>query len=119
MPATAQGSRCFERGARRMRPRCSGVPSNTTPTTRSLLGLASALREAGDAAGAQAALARAAAATDALRRGGRGSEATLAEAFGHAVAGRVDDGVAALHRLLDEADLPFTGWTIPIEPLVV
>jgi DNA-binding winged helix-turn-helix (wHTH) protein/tetratricopeptide (TPR) repeat protein len=85
---------------------------------RSLLGLASSLREARDAAGAEAALARAAAATDALRLGGRGSEATLSEAFGHAVAGRGDDAVAALHRLLDEADLPFTGWTIPIEPLI-
>jgi hypothetical protein len=53
-----------------------------------------------------------------LRLGGRGSEATLSEAFAHAVAERGDEAVAALHRLLDEADLPFTGWTIPIEPLL-
>jgi DNA-binding winged helix-turn-helix (wHTH) protein/tetratricopeptide (TPR) repeat protein len=85
---------------------------------RSLLGLASALRAAGDVAASDAALARAAAAIDALRLGGRGSEATLSEAFAHAVAGRAGDAVAMLHRLLDEADLPFTGWTIPIEPLL-
>jgi adenylate cyclase len=85
---------------------------------RTLLGLASALREAGDAAGSQAALSRAAAAIDALGRGGRGSEATLAEAFAHRVAGRDSDAIAALNRLIDEADLPFAGWTIPIEPLL-
>jgi DNA-binding winged helix-turn-helix (wHTH) protein/tetratricopeptide (TPR) repeat protein len=85
---------------------------------RSLLGLASAVRESSDAVGSTAALARAAAAIDALRLGGRGSEATLSEAFAHAGAGRADEAVAALHRLLDEADLPFTGWTIPIEPLL-
>jgi tetratricopeptide (TPR) repeat protein len=85
---------------------------------RSLLGLASALRGAGDVAGSETTLARAAAAVEALRLGGRGSEATLSEAFAHAVAERSDEAVAALHRLLDEADLPFTGWTIPIEPLL-
>jgi adenylate cyclase len=85
---------------------------------RSLLGLAVALRDGGDAAGSTAALARAASAIDALRLGGRGSEATLSEAFAHAVADRPDAAIASLERLLDEADLPFTGWTIPIEPLL-
>ncbi|NUR54662.1 MAG: hypothetical protein HOQ29_09455, partial [Acidobacteria bacterium] len=84
----------------------------------SLLGLAASLDRGGERTEARTAIARAAAATDALRRGGRRSEATLAEAFAHAVGGRPDAAIAALHRLLDEADLPFTGWTAPIEPLL-
>ena len=85
---------------------------------RSLLGLAASLDRGGERTEARTAIARAADATDALRRGGRRSEATLAEAFAHAVGGRPDAAIAALHRLLDEADLPFTGWTAPIEPLL-
>ena len=50
---------------------------------RSLVGLGAALAAHGDRAAAADAFARAAAAIDALRRGGRGSEATLAEAFLH------------------------------------
>ena len=85
---------------------------------RSLVGLASSLKKSGDDAGSEAALSRAASAIDALRRGGRGSEARLAEAFALAVREREDEAVATLNRLLDEAELPFTGWTIPIEPLL-
>jgi len=85
---------------------------------RSLLGLAAALRRQGDDAAADAAIARATAATEALRRGGRRSEATLAEAFAKSVEGEKDAAVVALHRLVDEGDLPFTGWTVPIEPLL-
>ena len=85
---------------------------------RSLVGLAAALERSGDKAGAESALSRAGTAIDALRRGGRGSEARLAESFALAVRQRDDEAVASLHRLLDEAELPFTGWTIPIEPLL-
>ena len=55
---------------------------------------------------------------DALRRGGRGGEATLVEAFQHAVRGRPADAATALERMLDKAELSFAGWTIPVEPLL-
>jgi Tfp pilus assembly protein PilF len=84
---------------------------------RSLVGLGAALAAQGDRAGADEAFGRATTAIEALRRGGRGSEATLAEAFQHSVSGRADLAIEALRALLDRADLPFTGWTIPIEPL--
>jgi tetratricopeptide (TPR) repeat protein len=85
---------------------------------RSLVGLAAALKEQGDQEGADQALTRAAGAIAALRKGGRGGEARLAESFALAVQDREEEAVAAVHRVLDEADLPFTGWTIPIEPLL-
>jgi DNA-binding winged helix-turn-helix (wHTH) protein/tetratricopeptide (TPR) repeat protein len=85
---------------------------------RSLVGLGAALTASGDAAGAEAAFARAETCIAALRRGGRGSEATLAEALHHAARAEEDAALHALHELLDRADLPFTGWTIPIEPLL-
>jgi tetratricopeptide (TPR) repeat protein len=84
---------------------------------RSLVGLGAALAASGDARKADAAFKHAANAIDALRRGGRGSEATLAEAFMHAVCGRHDEAIGALKRLVDRPEQPFTGWTIPIEPL--
>jgi DNA-binding winged helix-turn-helix (wHTH) protein/Tfp pilus assembly protein PilF len=85
---------------------------------RSLVGLGAALTASGDTAGADAAFARAASAVEALRRGGRGSEAMLAAALHHAVCGRQTDAVQWLETLLDRAELPFSGWTIPIEPLL-
>ena len=85
---------------------------------RSLVGLGGALRADGEAAAADAAFARASSAIEALRRGGRGGEAAMAEALQHAVRGRQEDAIAALHRLLDKAELSFSGWTIPVEPLL-
>ena len=85
---------------------------------RSLVGLGAALTAGGDQVGAAETFSRATAAIDALRRGSRGSEATLAEALHHAVRGREEESIQALTLLLDRADLPFTGWTIPIEPLL-
>jgi adenylate cyclase len=84
---------------------------------RSLVGLGAALTARGDARAADAAFNHARRAIDALRQGGRASEATLAEAFLHAVLGRPDEAIALLKRLVDRPELPFTGWTIPIEPL--
>jgi DNA-binding winged helix-turn-helix (wHTH) protein/tetratricopeptide (TPR) repeat protein len=84
---------------------------------RSLVGLGAALTASGDPRAAEAAFSHATRAIDALRQGGRGSEATLAEAFMHAVRGHGDDAVGLLKRLVDRPELPFTGWTIPIEPL--
>jgi DNA-binding winged helix-turn-helix (wHTH) protein/tetratricopeptide (TPR) repeat protein len=84
---------------------------------RSLVGLGAAHALHGDQRAADAAFKRAASAIDALRRGGRNSEATLAEAFHHAVCRRPDEAVEALTRLVDGPELPFTGWTVPIEPL--
>jgi DNA-binding winged helix-turn-helix (wHTH) protein/tetratricopeptide (TPR) repeat protein len=85
---------------------------------RTLVGLGAALAAAGDAPGAASAFARTATAIDALRRGGRSSEATLAEAMCHAVQERIEPAIEALGALLDRPDLPFSGWTIPIEPLL-
>jgi DNA-binding winged helix-turn-helix (wHTH) protein/tetratricopeptide (TPR) repeat protein len=85
---------------------------------RSLVGLGAALAASGDKRAADAAFAHATAAISALRQGGRGSEATLAEAFMLAVRGRSDEAVGLVKRLVDRPELPFTGWTIPIEPLL-
>ena len=84
---------------------------------RSLVGLGAALERGGDRAGAEAAFARAQAAIDALRKGGRNTEATLSAALHHAARDRRDDAIDCLYALLDRAELPFSGWTIPIEPL--
>jgi DNA-binding winged helix-turn-helix (wHTH) protein/tetratricopeptide (TPR) repeat protein len=85
---------------------------------RSLVGLGVALTADGEKAAAEREFTRATSAMNALRRGGRGAESTLAEAFHHAARGRPADAAAALNRLLDTAEWPFAGWTIPIEPLL-
>jgi DNA-binding winged helix-turn-helix (wHTH) protein/tetratricopeptide (TPR) repeat protein len=85
---------------------------------RSLVGLGTALAADGEIVAADSAFARATVAIEALRRGGRSGEATMAEAFHHAVRGKPDDAVAALHRMLEKADLSLAGWTIPVEPLL-
>lgn len=84
---------------------------------RSLVGLGAALAARGDRSEAAAAFKHATTAIDALRRGGRGGEATLAEAFQQSVNGRPVEAIESLRSLLDGADLRYTGWTIPIEPL--
>jgi DNA-binding winged helix-turn-helix (wHTH) protein/Tfp pilus assembly protein PilF len=84
---------------------------------RSLVGLGAALNAEGDTRGAEAAFGRARAAIEALRKGGRGGEAGVAEALHDAVRGRPDAAVACLHNLLERAESSFTGWTIPVEPL--
>lgn len=84
---------------------------------RSLVGLGAALATGGDPAASGRAFAQASAAIQGLRRGGRTSEALIAEAFQHTVSGRPEQAVASLRELLAQAELPFTGWTIPIEPL--
>ncbi len=86
---------------------------------RSLVGLGAALNAGGKTSEADAAFKHAANAIEALRRGGRGTEATLAEAFMHAVRSHPDDAVSLLKKLVERPELPFTGWTIPIEPLFV
>jgi DNA-binding winged helix-turn-helix (wHTH) protein/Flp pilus assembly protein TadD len=85
---------------------------------RSLAGLGAARIAAGDTPGGEDALARAAAAIDALRRGGRGSEAFMAEAMLCAVRGDASRALDALTALVERPDMPFSGWTIPIEPLL-
>ena len=84
---------------------------------RSLVGLGAALLMGNDRKGAESAFARAGAAIDGLRRGGRAPEACLAESFLHAVRGQNDKAIGLLKRLVERPELPFTGWTIPIEPL--
>ncbi|HEX6973848.1 MAG TPA: winged helix-turn-helix domain-containing protein [Vicinamibacterales bacterium] len=85
---------------------------------RSLVGLGAALTAHGNHANAADAFARATVAIEALRRGGRSSEATLAEAFLHGANGREAQAVSAVQSLLNAPGLPFTGWTVPIEPLL-
>ena len=85
---------------------------------RSLVGLGAAASTARKSDVAEAAFSRAASAIEGLRRGGRTAEAALSSAFLHAVQNRPEDAVAALATMLERADLPFTGWTIPVEPLL-
>ena len=85
---------------------------------RTLVGLGAALALAGDEPEAERTFACARGAIGALRRGGRASEATLAEAFLHAVTGRDAEAIDRLRSLVERPELPFTGWTIPIEPLL-
>lgn len=84
---------------------------------RSLVGLGAALGATGRRPAAAEAFARATAAIEGLRRGGRTSEATLAEAFLHSVNERPDAAIGALQALLERAEFSFSGWTIPVEPL--
>jgi len=85
---------------------------------RSLVALGAALLQDGDRAAASEVFSRADKAAESLRRGGRGGEAAMVEAVHHAVRDRRDDAVVALHRLLDKAESSFSGWTIPVEPLL-
>ena len=84
---------------------------------RSLVGLGAALAADGARTSAADAFAQATAAIAALKKGGRASEAVLAEAFLHTVNGRTQEAIRALHALLEHVGVPFIGWTIPIEPL--
>jgi DNA-binding winged helix-turn-helix (wHTH) protein/Tfp pilus assembly protein PilF len=84
---------------------------------RSLVGLGASLAADGQAPAAEAAFAKAVTAIDSLRKGGRTSEAALAEALHHAVRGRDDAAVTCLQTLLERAEMSFTGWTIPVEPI--
>jgi len=81
---------------------------------RSLVGLGAALAATGDRKAAESAFTHASHAIDALGRGGRAREATLAHAFLDVVQGRSDDAVRALKRLVERPEVPFGGWTIPI-----
>jgi DNA-binding winged helix-turn-helix (wHTH) protein/tetratricopeptide (TPR) repeat protein len=83
---------------------------------RSRLGVAAVLRAEHRGSEADAEFAAARRAIAELRRGGRSTEALMAEAFEHAIFDRRDQAVATLERLLAEADLSFAGWIIPIEP---
>jgi Flp pilus assembly protein TadD len=85
---------------------------------RSLVGLGAAQAAHGNRDAAESAFTRSTAAIDGLRRGGRNSEAALSEAMLHAVRGKVDDACQSLNLLLERPDVPFSGWTIPIEPLL-
>jgi serine/threonine-protein kinase len=85
---------------------------------RSLVGLGAALAAQGDAAAGESAFARARTAIDALRRGGRASEALLTEAHLHAVQGHFAAAIEALRGLVERTGLPFAGWTVPVEPLL-
>ena len=85
---------------------------------RSLVGMGAALLMSNDRKGADGAFSRATAAIEGLRRGGRAPEACLAEASLHAVQGKKAEAITLLKRLVDRPELPFAGWTLPIEPLL-
>jgi DNA-binding winged helix-turn-helix (wHTH) protein/Flp pilus assembly protein TadD len=85
---------------------------------RSLAGLGAALSAAGRKREAAAAGQQAATAIEALRRGGRTSAAAMTQAFLHTSAGEHADALKCLRALLDRAEAPFAGWTIPVEPLL-
>jgi DNA-binding winged helix-turn-helix (wHTH) protein len=85
---------------------------------RSLIGLGAALKAQGKRKASDAAFQRAQSAIEALRMGGRTSEANLATALLKASHGDVEASIESLRLLLERADVPFIGWTIPIEPLL-
>lgn len=85
---------------------------------RSLVGLGAALLMSNDSKGASGAFAHASTAIEGLRRGGRSAEASLAEAFLHAVKAQNREAISLVKRLVERPELPFTGWTIAIEPLL-
>ncbi|HSL22250.1 MAG TPA: winged helix-turn-helix domain-containing protein [Vicinamibacterales bacterium] len=85
---------------------------------RTCVGLSLALTGAGQEAAAAAAAARARSVVEALARGPRIQEATLLQAVLLAAAGHPDGALQALVRLVTGAPPGFTGWTIPIEPLL-
>jgi adenylate cyclase len=85
---------------------------------RSLVGLGAARAADGDTAAAKTAFTRAGKAIEGLRRGGRAGEAGLAQAFLHTVGRRPDEALASLQGLFDRPDLSFSGWTVPVEPLL-
>jgi DNA-binding winged helix-turn-helix (wHTH) protein/Flp pilus assembly protein TadD len=85
---------------------------------RSHVGLAVALADAGKAEEADLERTRARQAIADLARGGRVAYACLTEAFERVAAGAPEEALDALERLLKvEANL-FTGWTVPVEPLL-
>ncbi len=85
---------------------------------RSLVGLGAAFAAQRRKDAAADAFQHATAAVEALRRGGRASAAAMSHAFLHAAAGRSADAILCLRALLDRPELPFSGWTIPIEPML-
>ena len=105
-------------------PRCSGgravhqalelFPEHA----RSLVGLGAALDTAGDTAGAEDAFTRATTAIDALAPRRPRQRGLDGEAMCHAARGDASRALEALAALVDRPDMPFSGWTIPIEPLL-
>jgi DNA-binding winged helix-turn-helix (wHTH) protein len=85
---------------------------------RSLVGLSASLAASGKVKAAATAVSRAEAAIDALKKGGRTGEAALATAYLKATRGEPAGAVDCLLTLLERAEVSFTGWTIPIEPLL-
>lgn len=85
---------------------------------RSLVGLGAALTLSSDEAGARTAFDHAGRAIESLRRGGRTREATMAEAFMQVLQNRPGEAMTTLRRLVEKPELPFSGWTVPIEPLL-
>jgi DNA-binding winged helix-turn-helix (wHTH) protein/tetratricopeptide (TPR) repeat protein len=85
---------------------------------RSLVGLGAALHAGGTRKKSDAAFARASTAIESLRKGRRNTEATLAQALLHATTGRTSEANSCLKDLVEHGELPFSGWTLPIEPLL-
>jgi DNA-binding winged helix-turn-helix (wHTH) protein len=84
---------------------------------RALVGLAEAHRRAGHAQESTSTLERAQRAIDELFASDRTTDALMASAFSHTVAGRLAEAMATLDQLLANAPSGFAGWTTPIEPL--
>jgi adenylate cyclase len=85
---------------------------------RSHVGLGAALAGAGRTKESKAAFDAAEAAIESLRRGGRSSEAAMAEASLAAATAQPDRAIACLMALNDPAGQPFAGWTMPVDPLL-
>lgn len=85
---------------------------------RSLVGLGAAYQAAGNRKKSDEAFKRSAAAVQSLRQGRRNTEATLAQALLHAATGHTPEANGCLKELLERGELPFSGWTLPIEPIL-
>jgi DNA-binding winged helix-turn-helix (wHTH) protein/tetratricopeptide (TPR) repeat protein len=83
---------------------------------RSLVGLAEAAAVQGHRDRAGELLGRAAAAIDTMTQAGRDTEVAIARAYWHLAAGRADQAVDILIRLLHDAPPGSAGWTLPVEP---
>jgi tetratricopeptide (TPR) repeat protein len=84
---------------------------------QSNLGLAAALRAMGSPDAADAACRKACTILETLART-RPIEAAIVHSQALAIEGKAQDAGAVLCKALDEAPPGFTGWTVPIEPLL-
>ena len=106
MPGTAPGSPPSPSGITTPPSRISRRRSRSSRITRARSSASARRSRGAQDAEAEAAFAKAQTAIDALRRGGRSTEATLAHAFLHATNGRPTEALQCLRTLLESPTCP-------------